>query len=85
MVARHPGPDRPRTCVYRKPPGFRRYWRWKSRRAARADPADERRERALEAPRIRGELLKLGFELAQSSFARYMAKVFTKMESVEHL
>jgi hypothetical protein len=42
---------------------------------ARADPADERRKSALgRAPRIHGELLKLGFELAQSSVAKYMVK-----------
>jgi hypothetical protein len=36
---------------------------------ARADPADAQGEFALRAPRIHGELLKLGFELAQSSVA----------------
>jgi transposase InsO family protein len=41
---------------------------------ARADPANERREPALGALRIHGELLKLGFELAQSSVAKYMVK-----------
>ena len=38
---------------------------------ARADPADEHR---VGAPRIHGELLKLGFEIAQSSVAKYMVK-----------
>jgi transposase InsO family protein len=42
--------------------------------AARIDPPDERRKSALGAPRIHGELLKLGFEVAQSSVARYMVK-----------
>jgi len=42
--------------------------------AARLDPADERRKPALGAPRIHGELLKLGFEVAQSSVAKYMVK-----------
>jgi transposase InsO family protein len=41
---------------------------------ARADPANERREPALGAPRIHGELLKLGFAVAQSSVAKYMVK-----------
>ena len=41
---------------------------------ARADPADAQGEFALRAPRIHGELLKLGFELAQSSVASYMVK-----------
>jgi hypothetical protein len=43
-------------------------------RIARADPADEHGERALGAPRIHGELLKLGFSAAQSTVARYMVK-----------
>src|ERR1700721_95600 len=38
--------------------------------AARIDPADERRKSALG----HGELLKLGFEVAQSSVAKYMVK-----------
>ncbi|MEH2471086.1 transposase InsO family protein [Nitrobacteraceae bacterium AZCC 2161] len=63
--------------------GFRCYWRWKSptgratadrHGAARFDPADEHGESAGGAPRIHGELLKLGFEVAQSSVAKYMVK-----------
>jgi hypothetical protein len=42
--------------------------------ARRIDPADERRKPLWGAPRIRGELLKLGFEIAQSSVAKYMVK-----------
>jgi transposase InsO family protein len=42
--------------------------------AARVDPADGRRKPALGAPRIHGELLKLGFEVAQSSVAKYIVK-----------
>ena len=38
------------------------------------DPADKHREPALGSPRIHGELLKLGFEVAQSSVAKYMVK-----------
>jgi hypothetical protein len=41
---------------------------------ARIDPADERRNPLWGAPRIHGELLKLGFEVAQSSVAKYMVK-----------
>src|SRR5439155_22808122 len=41
---------------------------------ARVDPADERGKSVVGAPRIHGELLKLGFEVAQSSVAKYMAK-----------
>src|SRR5262245_51153763 len=74
----------PETLVRWHRAGFRRYWRWKvplpGRAAsdrgglAGADPADERRKSAMGAPRIHGELLKLGFEVAQSSVARYMVK-----------
>ena len=64
--------------------GFRHYWRWKSRRRG-GRPRIEVELRALirqmstenllwGAPRIHGELLKLGFELAQSNLAKYMVK-----------
>src|SRR5438132_2048950 len=59
--------------------GFRRYWRWKSRslggrpRIAADLRALIRRMSADNplwgSPRIQGELLKLGFEIAQSSVA----------------
>src|SRR3974390_841098 len=64
--------------------GFRTYWRWKSRgRPGRPKIERERRElirrmsvenRLWGAPRIHGELLKLGFEVSQSSVAKYMVK-----------
>jgi hypothetical protein len=38
------------------------------------DPADEHQNPLWGAPRIHGELLKLGFEIAQSSVAKYMVK-----------
>ena len=75
---------RPETLVRWHRAGFRRYWRWKSRsRGGR--PQIETDLRALirrmsienplwGAPRIHGELLKLGFEVAQSSVAKYMVK-----------
>jgi transposase InsO family protein len=64
--------------------GFRHYWRWKSRRLG-GRPQIGAELRALirrmsienplwGAPRIHGELLKLGFEVAQSSVAKYMVK-----------
>ena len=75
---------RPETLVRWHRAGFRRYWRWKSRRRA-GRPQIETELRALirrmsienplwGAPRIHGELLKLGFEVAQSSVAKYMVK-----------
>jgi transposase InsO family protein len=75
---------KPETLVRWHRAGFRCYWRWKSRpRGGR--PRIETDLRALirqmsvenplwGAPRIHGELLKLGFEVAQSSVARYMIK-----------
>src|SRR6516162_1849294 len=68
---------RPETLVRWHRAGFRRYWRWKSRALGgrpQIDP-DLRaliRRMSIEnplwgAPRIHGELLKLGFEVAQSA------------------
>jgi hypothetical protein len=75
---------RPETLVRWHRAGFRRYWRWKSRSLG-GRPQIETELRALirrmgvenplwGAPRIHGELLKLGFEVAQSSVAKYMVK-----------
>jgi hypothetical protein len=75
---------RPETLVRWHRAGFRKYWRWKSRsRGGRplveSDLRALIRQMSLEnplwgAPRIHGELLKLGFEVAQSSIAKYMVK-----------
>jgi hypothetical protein len=72
---------KPETLVRWHRGGFRLFWRWKSRRAAGrpAMPADIRRlvrqisgENPLwGAPRVHGELLKLGIEIAQSTVAKY--------------
>jgi hypothetical protein len=75
---------RPETLVRWHRAGFGRYWRWKSRRRG-GRPQIETELRALirrmsvenplwGAPRIHGELLKLGIEVAQSSVANYMVK-----------
>ena len=75
---------RPETLVRWHRAGFRRYWRWKSRRRG-GRPQVQAELRALirqmsvenplwGAPRIHGELLKLGFEVSQSSVAKYMVK-----------
>ena len=75
---------RPETLVRWHRAGFRCYWRWKSRpRGGRPQIETELRvlirRMSVEnplwgAPRIHGELLKLGFEVAQSSVAKYMLK-----------
>ena len=74
----------PETIVRWHRAGFRCYWRWKSRlRGGRPQISAELRalirrmsfENPLwGAPRIHGELLKLGFDVAQSSVAKYMVK-----------
>src|SRR5213594_3091303 len=75
---------RPETLVRSHRAGFRHYWRWKSRSFG-GRPQIDADLRALirrmsvdnplwGAPRIHGELLKLGFEVAQSSVAKYMVK-----------
>ena len=64
--------------------GLRAYWRWKSRKRAGRPKIDRGlrdliRQMCLENPlwgasRIHGELLKLGFEVAQSTVSRYMVR-----------
>ena len=81
------------SCWHRA--GFRRYWRWKSRPLG-GRPKIAADLRALirqmsaenppwEAPRVHGELLKLGFEVAQSSVAKYMVKMWTAVPGMAHL
>ena len=75
---------RPETVVRWHRAGFRAYWRWKSQGRAGRPTIDKNvrhliREVSLAnplwgAPRIHGELLKLGIEVAQSTVSRYMAK-----------
>jgi len=65
-------------------PGFKTYWRWKScGRAARPRIERELREvtRRMNrenplwgAPRIHGELLKLGFAVAESTVSKYVIR-----------
>jgi hypothetical protein len=76
---------RPETLVRWHRAGFLCYWRWKSRRPLGGRPQIDIELRVLirrmimenplwGAPRIHEELLKVGFEVAQSSFAKYMVK-----------
>ena len=84
---------RPETLVRWHRAGFRRYWRWKSRSlGGRPKIAAELRalirrmsaENPLwGAPRIHGELLKLGFEVAQSSVAKQAMR--TDFPGMAHL
>jgi putative transposase len=74
---------KPETVVRWHRQGFRYYWRWKSRR--RGHPKVDTEIRALirrmcranplwGARRIHGELLKLGFQVAESTVSKYMVK-----------
>ena len=74
----------PETLVRWHRASFRCYWRWKSRPLGGRPQIDTElrvliRRMSVEnplwgVPRIHGELLKLGFEVAQSSVAEYMVK-----------
>ena len=75
---------RPQTVVQWHRHGFSRYWTWKSRRR-RGRPAIERELRDLirrmsranrlwGAPRIHGELLKLGLTVSQATVSKYMLR-----------
>ena len=75
---------RPETLVRWHRAGFRQYWRWKSRSFGGRPQIDTELRALIQqmsienplwgAPRIHGELLKLGFEVAQASVAKYMVK-----------
>src|ERR1700755_2012399 len=75
---------KPETLVRWHRVGFRHYWRWKSRSSGGRPRIDTElrgliRRISVEdplwgAPRIHGELLKLGFEVAQSTVAKHMVR-----------
>src|ERR1700758_3631222 len=74
----------PETVIRWHRAGFRAYWRWRSRpRSGRPRIPADIRHLILEmsvanplwgAPRIHGELLKLGIDVGQTTVAKYMAK-----------
>jgi len=76
---------KPETVLRWHRAGFRAYWRWKSRpRGGRPSTPAEIRDLIREisianplwgAPRIHGELLKLGIDVGQTTVAKYMAKI----------
>jgi hypothetical protein len=72
---------KPATIIQWHRKGFRLYWRWKSRRLGRPKMDTEIRDliRRMSlanplwgAPRIHGELLKLGIEVSQATVGRYL-------------
>jgi hypothetical protein len=72
---------KPATVIAWHRAGFRLYWRWRSRpRGGRPRVSEEIRELIRQmnsensdwgAPKIHGELLKLGFEVSERTVARY--------------
>jgi hypothetical protein len=73
---------RPKTVIRWHRRGFRAYWRWKSRPGVGRPPIHRELRDLIRqvsmanplwgAPRIHGELLMLGIEVAQSTVAKYM-------------
>ena len=72
---------KPATVVQWHRQGFRLYWRWRSHRLGRPKMRAEIRDlvhqmslanRLWGAPRIHGELLKLGIKVSQATVGRYM-------------
>jgi transposase InsO family protein len=76
---------KPQTVVAWHRMGFRLFWTWKVRQGQRGRPAVAREVRELirrmcrenptrGAPRIHGELLKLGIDIGESSVTKYMLR-----------
>jgi transposase InsO family protein len=75
---------KPETILRWHRSGFKAFWRWKSRNRAGRPKVDRElrhliRQMSREnpfwgAPRIHGELLMLGFEVAQSTVSKYMVR-----------
>ena len=76
---------RPETVLAWHRAGFRRSWTWKVRRGQRGRPLISREVRDLirricrenplwGAPRIHGELLKLGVDISETSVSKYMVR-----------
>jgi putative transposase len=74
---------KPDTVIRWHRQGFRLYWRWKSRCPGRPDTEREIRELIRNmcnsnptwgAPRVHGELLKLGINVSQSTVSKYMVR-----------
>jgi hypothetical protein len=76
---------KPETVVAWHRAGFRRFWTWKVRRGQPGRPAISHEIRGLirrmcrenpgwGAPRIHGELLKLGIDIGETSVSKYMVR-----------
>ena len=85
---------KPDTVVGWHRAGFRLYWRWRSRpRGGRPKVSEENRalnrRMAAEnadwgAPKIHGELLKLGFEVSERTVARYLQRLRRRGDAAKH-
>src|ERR1700693_906180 len=85
---------KPETVVRWHRAGFRLYWRWRSRpRGGRPKVSEEIRTlvRRLAAensgwgaPKIHGELLKLGFEVSERTVARYLKRLRRRGDPAKH-
>jgi hypothetical protein len=76
---------KPQTVIGWHRKGFRLYWKWKCRHGRRGRPSVATETRQLirqmsrdnplwGAPRIHGELLKLGIDIGETSVSKYMAR-----------
>ena len=74
---------KPETVIHWHRQGFRLYWRWKCRHLGRPDAGREIRELIRKmclsnptwgAPRVHGDLLKLGIDVSQSTVSKYMVR-----------
>jgi hypothetical protein len=70
---------KPQTVIRWNRAGFRTYWRWSGRPKTPTDIRQLIRDMSIAnplwgAPRIHGELLKLGIDVGQTTVAKYMAR-----------
>jgi len=75
---------KPETVIAWHRKGIRLFWTWKSRRRNGRPPVGSEIRRLIQtmslenplwgAPRIHGELLKLGVDVSQATVAKYMAR-----------
>ena len=82
---------KPATVIAWHRRGFRLFWRWKTRRRLGRPPVSLEVRRLIRtiaeanplwgAPRIHGELLKLGIEVSQATVARYMTRLSSAITS----
>ena len=85
---------KPETVVGWHRAGFRLYWRWRSRPRGGRPKGNEEiraliRRMAVEnsgwgAPKIQGELLKLGWEVSERTVARYLQRLRRRGDPAKH-